>query len=570
MTSSASKPNASTASAVIPLTFGIVGHRDIHPDDIDWAKQMVGTILQNYRKRYPNTPIIFMSALAESADHIAADAALEVEGVSLAAILPMAVDEYISDFKNPEARLRFDLLLKKSRWKFETDDGCPANDRWQRDNKYQACGQYIAKHSHILFVFWNGENNNLIGGTADIVNFKLRGCIDHNTSADKYTKCNETGFVIHVPVRRLSSTFVPKTRAVVWLPASARNGVFKNNNAQPNDKIALALEQFNEERLVKAAILDGRTKTLHDTAGKLAVKYRNRSARFTAWIFCLSIIVLLATQLEEKSHAMPALMLEVLLITVVWSLWAYVHKWRIKTKYEDYRGLCEASRIQIYWNMSGIRDCVADDYLSAQSSELDWLRRALRTVAILDAWENKYSADLKNNYVQVVKHEWLENQSVYFDGSGNKRGAIATNLLKAERVAISSRVFLFSAGIAILATSAGKALSWLELGRSVQGINAVAEFSVEWGGMITAGGLAMFTATKAYGELMAYASHSKRYESLSLIYRRALEAFSIWTRSGKEVNEQELRSLLIIVGKQALTENENWLITKRDRELRPL
>lgn len=69
---------------------------------------------------------------------------------------------------------------------------------------------------------------------------------------------------------------------------------------------------------------------------------------------------------------------------------------------------------------------------------------------------------------------------------------------------------------------------------------------------------------------MAYDSHSRRYESLSLIYRRALEAFSIWTRSGKEVNEQELRSLLIIVGKQALTENENWLITKRDRELRPL
>ena len=57
---------------------------------------------------------VFVSALADGADQIAAEAALEL-GFSLQAVLPFARDDYRRDFKRAGAAARFDALIGKAR-----------------------------------------------------------------------------------------------------------------------------------------------------------------------------------------------------------------------------------------------------------------------------------------------------------------------------------------------------------------------------------------------------------------------------------------------------------------------
>ena len=46
---------------LIPITFGITGHRDIHPDDQIRAAGRVHDAVKSFRARHPNTPFIFIS-----------------------------------------------------------------------------------------------------------------------------------------------------------------------------------------------------------------------------------------------------------------------------------------------------------------------------------------------------------------------------------------------------------------------------------------------------------------------------------------------------------------------------
>ena len=54
-------------SFLAPITFGITGHRDVVPEDLDRAKKCIQNVVKKYRARFPTTPIIFLSPIAAGA-----------------------------------------------------------------------------------------------------------------------------------------------------------------------------------------------------------------------------------------------------------------------------------------------------------------------------------------------------------------------------------------------------------------------------------------------------------------------------------------------------------------------
>ena len=67
----------------VPIVLGLVGHRDLRPGDRDVLKQRLNEIFRQFRDAYPHTPLVLLSALAEGADQLAAEAALGDESGTL-------------------------------------------------------------------------------------------------------------------------------------------------------------------------------------------------------------------------------------------------------------------------------------------------------------------------------------------------------------------------------------------------------------------------------------------------------------------------------------------------------
>src|SRR5439155_17705848 len=75
--------------ARIPLVIGVTGHRDLRPEDYERLSSAVVEFSQLLRQRYPHTPLILLSPLAEGADRLVAEVSLRM-GARLVVPLPMS------------------------------------------------------------------------------------------------------------------------------------------------------------------------------------------------------------------------------------------------------------------------------------------------------------------------------------------------------------------------------------------------------------------------------------------------------------------------------------------------
>jgi hypothetical protein len=145
------------------FVFGVSGHRDVRPEDTAELKRQVQLVFDRFRLAYPGASFELLSPLAEGADRIAAEIALS-SGVRLVVPMPMTQVEYEKDFGTQESLGEFRRFLETADSHFEVRDTERRSDR--RSEKYADVGDYIARHSHVLILLWDGQDNEKIGGTA--------------------------------------------------------------------------------------------------------------------------------------------------------------------------------------------------------------------------------------------------------------------------------------------------------------------------------------------------------------------------------------------------------------------
>lgn len=221
----ADKTPAEKLRGRIPLVIGVTGHRDLRPEDERLLRDEVVKVFDEIRCRYlkgsPNgrlddldTPVILLSALAEGADRLVTEVALQ-QGAILIAPLPMEENEYRADFRppmalHPNAEAEFDRLLGQAFARIEMPYRAGSaraliqTDENRRAEQYQDVGLYIASHCHVLIALWNGDAaDRKPGGTAEVVSFKRDG-IPMALSRSMRTALDgsEIGPVIHVVTPR--------------------------------------------------------------------------------------------------------------------------------------------------------------------------------------------------------------------------------------------------------------------------------------------------------------------------------------------------------------------------------
>ena len=138
---------------------GIVGHRYLaNTATIAFVTEQCLAILKQAQAEH--TDVVALSAIAEGADTLFAEAALEVN-VPLEIVRPF--DDYASDFTTRSARRRYEKLRGAAR--SESRLAHPARS----DSAYRAAMDWIVRRADVLVVAWDGLPAMGSGGTGDAV-----------------------------------------------------------------------------------------------------------------------------------------------------------------------------------------------------------------------------------------------------------------------------------------------------------------------------------------------------------------------------------------------------------------
>ena len=102
---------AAARAFALPLVIAVTGHRDLVATEVGGIRERVCRLFCDLRERYPTRELRIMSPLAEGADRLVAQVAIE-NGAKLVAPLPMQRDLYVADFESEESLVEFDALCE--------------------------------------------------------------------------------------------------------------------------------------------------------------------------------------------------------------------------------------------------------------------------------------------------------------------------------------------------------------------------------------------------------------------------------------------------------------------------
>ena len=566
----------------IPIIFGVTGHRDIPQSDVPKLHEAVREYFQKVVEQYPNSQVFLLSALAEGADRIAARAAMDA-GCHLGVFLPFAADEYLIDFESEVSKQEFRAFLSQAVF-VEVAPRLTGSDAGNHDQGYVAVGVTIARYAQCLVALWDGIALEKPGGTADVVRMYRTGIPAPRTMPDDIISAPECGPVEHFLTRRNSNPvaipadkvgtreFLPPTpsgqstdtRTLALQERSRWNKVLGcidqfNLDAKllPTGDIANTYTQgylISDAALAKQWPLDDegakRFAWLFATADALSVKAQVTRLNYFKQIIGLTLIAIFFEQLYSGPFSLPVL----LSISIGWALvatWQYqrIKKLRLEEKYLDYRTLAEAARVQFFWRLSGVPDCAADHYLRDQRDELEWLRQAVRAMDL----PSEAAVHLPDSRIglQITLTAWVKDQMNWFRKKAPEQAALAEKFSKRAG-------WWFKAAIsAVLFTVAFHAVTntWFtDLHDLV--IPALPAFY----GML----FAVSGVIKLFEDIMAHQEQSNRYRKMAAHFSLCNERLA----TGLANNDlQTARLMVLMMGRQALAENAEWLLLHRQRPI---
>lgn len=462
-------------SRAVSIVLGVTGHRDLRTEDLPRLRQAVVDMLDTFARQSRHTPLVLLSALAQGADQLCAEVALQ-KGLQVIAPLPFpaAVYRQSSSFDNDAARRQFDALLDDPRVTafvvpLPEAETPPDEAGWialletsaGRHRCYANAGGYVVLHCHALLALWDGEENTQAAGTAQIVLFKRTG---RPPEAYPWTQpllhWTDSGpvYVVHTPRASTPATPVPAAGSLTVLypyrphaeaaeaaqstPTAAqqkrekrqfttmcrsinRINLWLRTNPPPaaEDAVASLLGQDLHpvpEGLRQLAMLRA-------AAGTLARRRSAWAVRLNVVVFALIFLAALSFHLyahplqgttDQSSHQPPLLWAFLGLLLVAYVTVKVVDFRRLERQALDARALAEALRVQVYWAAAGLGESVAAHYLQQVRSEMSWIRQAVRACSLgVHACSTAFaqlSADDQIARLRTVGQRWLEGQRDYY------------------------------------------------------------------------------------------------------------------------------------------------------------
>jgi hypothetical protein len=581
---------------LVPLVVGLTGHRDLREADRLALEEQVRSVFRMLQRRFPSTPLVALSALAEGADRVAARAALEA-GARLVVPLPMPRALYEADFTAPSSLEEFSTLLARAEHWFElplvegTDETSVRAPGEARDRQYAALGAYLAEHSQILLALWDGVPSERLGGTAQTVAFKLQGSGDYISHQRSPLDPVDTGPVYQLVTPRASHpnphgmpfrlhVHVPSGFESAGAAEKAYDNMYARTEGFNRDALRMTPARSAQREVSSTDLLpeDEATRLTpglqavreaFGLADALALHFQHRTYAALAalfWgVFGVAVLFAVYGHLWKKRWVLVGYLVALGAVNLLWLL---VKRLDLQNKFQDYRTLAEGLRVQFFWGLVGVPRSVAMTYLRKQRGELEWIRNALRAVSL---WLAGLSPPVEGHEgpeaawrLRLVLRYWVEPQGAYFATAARRDDATHARLRVWAKALFAVSLGVAALTAALLRGTGGALLPgsltvrlpsrWLDANPGVSEV-------------LTA--LMALTAVSAallhnYAEKRALSEHAKHYARMSVLFANAKARLAVFIDAG-EYGRAEL--LLSDLGAEALRESGDWVILHRERPL---
>ncbi len=555
------------------LTVAVTGHRDLLAAELPLLREKVRWFLQHLVDEYPDLQLEILSGMADGADQLVAEVALEMD-LPVVAVLPFALDEYRRDFADGGAVL--DGLLARCEVITLPDlEGCdPAAGAGNRALHYAQLGVFLSNHCQVLLALWDGKDSARVGGTASVITYHLTAVMsgfDVDDSTPNLLANNENDLAYHLVCSRDRPDGAP---APEFAPLESYwvTGYFGRQSGQhmpyDYDLMLDRLGAFSRDVQRNADALEREARDLigeevslprpsgvdyanrlYATADWMAVHYQKKFAfgLFLSHLLAVlmgAVFIVYSEMIERWGLAL--LFMGLFLFGVAFHLVGERREWH--RKYLDYRTLAEGLRVQVYWNLAGVirsRSAVFayDNFLQKQDVDLAWIRHVMRSASL----RRNRNTQPDPAWVPWVMQEWVgrretgEGQLGYYARKARERAAGYRRTQLLSQVALWGGIAM-AACLAILATRLDDQQVLLLL--------------------ILMGVLPLVAAVRD-----AY-SHKKADKELIKQYRFMAQVFGNARRLLDGTNDIGLqRRVLRAVGDAALEEHAEWLLMHRERPL---
>jgi len=377
----------------IPVIFAVTGHRDIHSDAISQIRKIIKDRFESFQNNYPHTPAILISALAEGADMLVAEVAIEC-GIELHVMFPYEEKAYLNSFKNSDNIQIFKKLKSKaSRIEVLSDKNLSSSEEL-----YEILGKKLADISTILIALWDGKDNGKKGGTSEVVKYK-----EESPTRDKKDYHKGTAvYVIKTPRKNadFGTEYIKLEKRYIGLYV----------NKQEFEKTLKKIDTLNEEIQNKNKQSDTYLQSLMKFFERKAYLNQKKFKLYSKLILIISGISIISLELFHDFGVHISLLLYgVGLLTAFYIYYFFMKKGDVQNNFVYSRGFAEALRVQNAWNISSINKEIADYYLENQHHKYAWIKISLRNMTYID--KMPFIPTYNKN---VTLEDWINGQIEYY------------------------------------------------------------------------------------------------------------------------------------------------------------
>lgn len=486
-----------------PIVIGITGHRDLKNINIDDFKLILKEQIRCIVLKYPNTKIKVLTSLAEGADQLCGEVALEL-GLNIIVPLPMKVSEYTKDFSN-EALTKFNELLSKAENSFVVRDIEKSDKKKDKEYKYRQAGIYIATHCHCLIALWDGLSAKKDGcGTAEVVDMALNHTYISNNKSIK----NDDAYVIHINTPRDN-----------------------NDKSNAGEIKYLGNRELFEESCKKIDLLNKNG----GNPDKLSIENGNRYHNTLRLLAVFGTVITIAFLLYDE--AMLSMMLIVLgaVLLIMYLAFRYADKSSYHEKYIEYRVLAECVRVQEHLNKNNYEYEVADYLGWSECFDTLWIYKTMKTSQVIRNIDKK----------EDIKNDWLLEQYNY-----HKKAIIKTEKLLKRNSSIV-KVSLIVSIVTYIYALLFEYVPFFRFGFDIELTRTFIKIIV--GGFSA---MSLFAANY-YGKLSldrVYEDHIK----MASFFNKAIDYVD-----KNDVDDEFIKELI----NEELSENSNWYSYEKDNKI---
>jgi hypothetical protein len=538
----------------LPIIVTVSGHRDLRPEDEPVLRAAVRGILQQLRDTYPATPLVLLTPLAAGADRLVARVAIAM-GISFRVPMPLPEQEYRKDF-DPAENAEFDELIGLAGERYAmpfVDDNTAdtVGEPERRARQYAMVGAYIARASHVLIALWNGKPSTTVGGTAQIVGYRLRGVPAPYFTPTGLLDAPDVGPVYQIVTpRRSDPDTAERAGTLVVLGSDGRI----DPESDPFRSLYERVERFNRDTTRYGPWdADDATATarFRHIAERLATHYQRRHHDALNAIFAFTTAAAFTLALGNFVAATPIFVLIYgVLVTAALLMYYVARRGQWQDRFIEYRAFEIGLTVQTNWDHIGVKASVADVYLRLQRSELDWVRKAIRAVNHLDA--GRPWVDVSVDGVSSVR-AWIQNQRDFFNNTAHrddlrcKRYEWATTMFFAIAVALTVSIGAAAAWHLTHASGGATFLTWLEDHRELIALATI-----------------FAAVAHEYPRRRAFHAQARRYNTMFRLYDRALQRCDDVRSAPPDVQLCRVREIAREIGGEALAENGDWVLMHRE------